>query len=386
MKGPMTTQSLRGMANHGPMHWRGDRTGGNDPRRPDAARRGRGVQEVQRRVRRPARPRAGRSPTPTCRRSPTSSCRSPIRRTRSARSTTRSPPDQQAGHDFFFNADRPTSSADLQRLPHARPGARASSAPTASRPSRARPQDVQDPAPAQPVPEGRHVRHAGSRRASTRRQRLPGRSGARLRLPARRQRRHASSASSTPRVFNAASPRRDATQRRQVEQFILAFDTQPGARSSASRSRSPARNAAVVGPRIDLLIARADGRRVRPGREGHASAARQRGWLYARQRAASSTDRASERAAHRRAAARAGRHRRPGAHLHLRAAGLRRAHRHRPRRGRLLRPRRARRRQRPGRSARASRAVRRRPPPRRPRPVRADRHHLDHHASTTVSS
>jgi hypothetical protein len=30
MKGPMTTQSLRGMANHGPMHWRGDRTGGNE--------------------------------------------------------------------------------------------------------------------------------------------------------------------------------------------------------------------------------------------------------------------------------------------------------------------------------------------------------------------
>ena len=30
MKGPMTTQSLRGMANHGSMHWRGDRTGGND--------------------------------------------------------------------------------------------------------------------------------------------------------------------------------------------------------------------------------------------------------------------------------------------------------------------------------------------------------------------
>ena len=30
MKGPMTTLSLRGMANSGPMHWRGDRTGGND--------------------------------------------------------------------------------------------------------------------------------------------------------------------------------------------------------------------------------------------------------------------------------------------------------------------------------------------------------------------
>jgi DNA-binding beta-propeller fold protein YncE len=30
MKGPMSTQSLRGMANHGPMHWRGDRSGGYD--------------------------------------------------------------------------------------------------------------------------------------------------------------------------------------------------------------------------------------------------------------------------------------------------------------------------------------------------------------------
>jgi DNA-binding beta-propeller fold protein YncE len=30
MKGPMTTQSLRGMANNGPMHWRGDRTGSFD--------------------------------------------------------------------------------------------------------------------------------------------------------------------------------------------------------------------------------------------------------------------------------------------------------------------------------------------------------------------
>jgi YVTN family beta-propeller protein len=30
MKGPMTTQSLRGMANDGPMHWRGDRSGAND--------------------------------------------------------------------------------------------------------------------------------------------------------------------------------------------------------------------------------------------------------------------------------------------------------------------------------------------------------------------
>jgi DNA-binding beta-propeller fold protein YncE len=40
MKGPMTTQSMRGMANHGPMHWRGDRTGGangGDPLDEEAA-------------------------------------------------------------------------------------------------------------------------------------------------------------------------------------------------------------------------------------------------------------------------------------------------------------------------------------------------------------
>jgi len=31
LKGPMTTQTLRGMVNDGPMHWRGDRTVANDP-------------------------------------------------------------------------------------------------------------------------------------------------------------------------------------------------------------------------------------------------------------------------------------------------------------------------------------------------------------------
>ena len=30
MKGPMTTQSMKGMANHGAQHWRGDKTGAND--------------------------------------------------------------------------------------------------------------------------------------------------------------------------------------------------------------------------------------------------------------------------------------------------------------------------------------------------------------------
>jgi DNA-binding beta-propeller fold protein YncE len=31
MKGPMLTQTMRGLQNHGPLHWRGDRTAGNDP-------------------------------------------------------------------------------------------------------------------------------------------------------------------------------------------------------------------------------------------------------------------------------------------------------------------------------------------------------------------
>lgn len=34
LKGPMTTQTLRGMAHHGPMHWRGDRTGARFDRDP----------------------------------------------------------------------------------------------------------------------------------------------------------------------------------------------------------------------------------------------------------------------------------------------------------------------------------------------------------------
>jgi DNA-binding beta-propeller fold protein YncE len=36
LKGPMTTQTLRGMAHGGPMHWRGDRTGAQSPNDPDA--------------------------------------------------------------------------------------------------------------------------------------------------------------------------------------------------------------------------------------------------------------------------------------------------------------------------------------------------------------
>ncbi|MCX8070841.1 MAG: hypothetical protein N3C12_00070 [Candidatus Binatia bacterium] len=37
MKGPMTTQTLRGLVNHGAMHWRGDRNGGSQWNNPDLA-------------------------------------------------------------------------------------------------------------------------------------------------------------------------------------------------------------------------------------------------------------------------------------------------------------------------------------------------------------
>ena len=101
MKGPMTTQSLRGMANHGPMHWRGDRTGGNDApsAQPDSGTfdERRGVQEVQRRLPRPPRAPATDRRRRRWMRSPTSSSRSPIRPTRSGGSTTCSPRASRPG-------------------------------------------------------------------------------------------------------------------------------------------------------------------------------------------------------------------------------------------------------------------------------------------------
>ena len=79
MKGPMTTQSLRGMANHGPMHWRGDRTGGNDApsAQPDSGTfdEHAAFKKFNVGVRRPARAPRELIPPARCRRSPTSSSR-----------------------------------------------------------------------------------------------------------------------------------------------------------------------------------------------------------------------------------------------------------------------------------------------------------------------
>ena len=105
----MTTQSLRGMANHGPMHWRGDRTGGNDAAERRSPNSGafderRRVQEVQRRVRRPARPRRGSSPTSDMEAFTDFILQvtyppNPIRNLDNSLT-----PSQQAGRDFFIHA------------------------------------------------------------------------------------------------------------------------------------------------------------------------------------------------------------------------------------------------------------------------------------------
>jgi YVTN family beta-propeller protein len=76
MKGPMTTQTLRGLATHGGMHWRGDRVDGFFGTDPCTESRGSwGSRAPSRR--------------PTCRTSRTSRCSSCCRRTRSRPWTTR---------------------------------------------------------------------------------------------------------------------------------------------------------------------------------------------------------------------------------------------------------------------------------------------------------
>ena len=144
MKGPMTTQSLRGMANHGPMHWRGDRTGGNDP-------------GGDRRSTRTPPSRSSTSPSPACSAAPRqltdaemqaftdfilaghlSAQPDPQPRQLAHRSDSgrRHVHDRQPARRR--HPDRRRHGLQLRRLPHARPRQRASSAPTVRRASRAR--------------------------------------------------------------------------------------------------------------------------------------------------------------------------------------------------------------------------------------------------------
>ena len=235
----MTTQSLRGMANHGPMHWRGDRTGGRSP--------------------------AATRSTRTWR-SSSSTSRSPACSGATARST---PAEMQAFTDFILQVTYPpnpirtsttrsTGAAISRPRPVLRPAVTrhrrstataatcsirraASSGPTAAPTFEGEPQHVQDPAPAQRLPEGRHVRHAADRVLQRRRQRLQGRPGARLRLPARRRvdtvfRFLSASVFRTSVSADRGFSRARGTSR----QFDAPASTRTWRRSSASRSRSRA--------------------------------------------------------------------------------------------------------------------------------------------------
>ena len=271
MKGPMTTQSLRGMANHGPMHWRGDRTGGGSTgpiavaARRRRLRRGRRVQGVQRRLRGPARPRA----QPLARRrdagvhrlhpaghlsaEPDPQPRQLAHRPSSrpgATSTSPGAPTARAALDTFFNCNGcHTLDPDGQRGARAR-SSPASSAATASYSFENETADLQGPAPAQHVPEGRHVRHvsraAGGGDPAAGRAAPHGRPDPRLRLPARRRidtverfflqnvftRSTAPSQSGwaqlpalPPNTFGIPAGDEGMPVRRALEAFMMAFDT-----------------------------------------------------------------------------------------------------------------------------------------------------------------
>ena len=167
MKGPMTTQSLRGMANHGPMHWRGDRTGGNDPGGSGLDENaafnkfivafdgllGRGapidhgghagVHRLHPAGDLPA------EPDPRPRQHPH--------------------PRAAGGQRHLLRPDH-RRRPQLQWLPRAQSGGRLLRRQRQIV-DRGRAAGVQDPAPAQPVPEGRHVRDAGGALLQARRQR-----------------------------------------------------------------------------------------------------------------------------------------------------------------------------------------------------------------------
>ena len=233
MKGPMTTQSLRGMANHGPMHWRGDRTGGNDPGG-DAPRRGRSRSRVQRRLRGPARPRRPSSPTADMQAFTDfilagDAAAEPDPRPRQLAHARRSRP----ARDFYFGPLHRRHPVDrqLQRLPRARPGAGLLRQRRRRDASRARRRSFKIP----------HLRNMYQKVGMFGMPAVPFVNPA---TTATRATRSAASASCTTaastRVFRFLSARRsssldgNAEQRRRLEQFMLAFDTDLR-RSSASR-------------------------------------------------------------------------------------------------------------------------------------------------------
>ena len=251
-----------------------------------------------------------------CRRSPTSSCRSPIRRTRSATSTTRSPPTSRPGANFFFGRDPSDVFRNCNGC-HAldpangffgtdglttlrgrdRRSSRSRTCATCTRRSACSACrasafiNAGDNGFKGDQVRGFGFLHDGSvdtlfrfHNATVFNQRLPAsvpiRAASRTAPPATR---------CAARSSSSCSP-----------------STATWRRSSASRSRSRATNGAVVGPRIDLLIARAAAGECDLVVKG----ARRRGSAAgcARPAGRSTSDRAAEPPLERRGAARARRH------------------------------------------------------------------------------
>ena len=138
MKGPMTTQSLRGLVNMGPEHWRGDRQGNSvqafnafNVAFPGLV--GRDEGQLSR----------GRHADS----SPTSRCRSPTRPTRSASSTTACAPTSRPASTLYFGAS-PTARHNCNGCHALDPGQRVLRRQRQLL-DRGRDAGVQDPAPAQ---------------------------------------------------------------------------------------------------------------------------------------------------------------------------------------------------------------------------------------------
>ena len=261
----MTTQTLRGLATHGPMHWRGDRTGATFPSDPL----GLDEQLAFEAFNVAFDGLLGRDEGPIPAADMTAFAdfilaRYACRRTRSAPSTTRSTRTQAERRATRTSiGPAPTSSppcngchvldrvAGLLRLRR-------------SGDVRERDPGVQGRAPAQRLPEGRHVRHA--RRAVPQRRRHRS-------TPAIRSAASASctTAASTPcfhflhaTVFFLSDADRD-----NLEQFIFAFDTRPRAGRRPAGDAHRQQRGHRSGRASTLLIARAQTQlraaRISPG-------------------------------------------------------------------------------------------------------------------------
>ena len=244
MKGPMTTQSLRGMLNGGPMHWRGDRTGGNDApsAQPDSGAfderaafakfQGGFTDLLGRDAPIPA--------EPTWTRSPTSSSRWCIRRTPTGRSTTRSRPIRRpdvscsrtptaacrprTGPDHVLRCASCHTLDPAGNPDTARPGFFGTSGHVGHR---RQPAAVQGPPAPQPLSEDRHVRKPGQ----------PG--DHRGRQPASTATRSAASGSSTTATSTpcSGSTTRSSSRRTSPARATAGCPTAPRASASGARSR-----------------------------------------------------------------------------------------------------------------------------------------------------